>query len=862
MRAKDFERQGLLPDAARDRARQHFGDVEKYRGEMMRIKTDQVERVEKTGYWDEFRQDINFSLRQLLRKPALPLFIVVLLAIGIGANTAIFSVVKAVILEPLLYPSADRLTMVWETRKQSSYIPASYLNFKDWKSQSESFEGLAAFTPWRFNLTGEGEAEQVLGGVVSAGFFEVLGVQPQLGRGILQEEHEPGAVRAVVLSHRLWQRRFGGDPDIVGRTIVIDGEASPVIGVMPPSFDYPSPWLIGERADLWMSIHTRPFMADMREHRESHWLATIGRLKNGISIETAQRDMDIIAERLAEKYPDPNEGAGIRVSRLQEELVGRAGGHLMMLLGGAGLVLLIVCGNVAGLLMAKATTRQTEVAVRSALGAGRARLLRQLLVENLPLALLGGGLGFILAVWGIALLRSSLPTDILGIDAVVFDGWVFLFTLAVSILTGILFSLAPAWATAKTDLADTLKQGRATVSMGRHRVRSLLMIAQFALTLVLANAAALMLQSYFDLRHRDFGFETDKVLIVGLAIQGPEYEDPNNFVTFFEEALDQVKRLPGVQRVAATNKLPLEGGTNNSLAEADGHDFSETDAPYAEVSVVSNEYFQTIGIPLLAGRSFTEQDHKEGRYSAVINEAMVNKLWPDKDPIGKHFSISPPHQWTVVGVVGDVSQFGAERNAIPEIYFALGSLTDEFEIFTTMVRFLVVRTELESTSLVGPIRQTVAEKDADQPISEVRTTADIVSSALSRRRFNTLLIGIFATIALILVAAGIYGVMTFFVAQRTHEIGVRFAMGARWSGVQKLVLGQGLKLAAIGTALGLAGILATTTLTESMVYGLSATDPTTLLGGIVFLVSLGLLGSLLPARRAIRVDPILALRDE
>jgi len=793
----------------------------------MHIKNDHVQQVERVGYWDEIRQDIGFGLRQLMRKPALPVMIMVLLAIGVGANTAIFSVVKAVLLEQLPYASPDRLMMLWETTERASRMPTSYLNFEDWKAQSQSFEGLAALSPWRFNLTGKEGAEQVLGGLVTAELFEVLDVPPQTGRTLLPEEDTSGAARVVVLSHRLWHSRFGGDPDLIGKKIFIDGEASTVIGVMPPGFNHPSPWLIGEEADLWMSIHT-----------------------------------DVIAQRLAEQYPDSNEDVGIRVSPLQEELVGKAGGQLMMLLGGAGLVLLIVCGNVAGLLMAKATTRQTEVAVRSALGAGRARLIRQLLVENLPLVVLGGGLGFVLAVWGIGTLRSTLPTDIVGIDTITFDGWMFLFTLGVSFLTGILFSLAPAWAVANTDLADTLRQGRGSVSMRRNRVRNLLMVAQFALTLVLANAAALMLQSYIDLRNRDYGFATEKVVSLGLSIQGPEYEDQSKFVAFYDEVLERLDGLPGVSYVAVTNKLPLEGGTNNSLSEADGHDFNEASSPLAEISVVSNDYFKAIGIPLLAGRSFTEEDHVQGRYSAIINKAMADKLWPEEDPLGKHFSISLPHQWTVVGVAGDVSQFGPERNPISEIYFPLGSLTTDFQIFTKMVRHLVVRTELDPLSVVASIRREVAELDTNQPISDVRTTAGILDSALARRRFNTLLIGIFATIALILVAAGIYGVTSFFVAERTHEIGLRMALGAGWSSVQKLVLARGLKLAAIGVVVGSVGVVATTKLTESMVYGVSPTDPVTLIGGTLFLVGLGLLGSFLPALRASRVDPIVALREE
>jgi predicted permease len=865
MRAKDFERKGLDSKAARLAARRRFGDAERYRKEMSEIKNGHVTRQERCRYWDEIRQDIRFGLRQLSKKPALALMIVALLAIGLGVNTAIFSVVKPVLLEPLPYESPHQLVMIWDTRKGQS-SPVSYLNFQDWRTANKSFDDIGTFDYTSFNLTGQGEPERLAGSMVSAGLFEILRVQPVLGRTLLPEEDRPGARPAVLISYRLWQRRFGADPDLVGKSITLDGEPFTIIGVMPAGFEIPSPWTRGEKKDLWMSHHIPEINKPLLSNRGSHLLLSLARLKEGVSIEEAQEEMDLIAGRLEQQYPDTNKETGVRISPLHEELLGKTGGQLMMLLGAAGLVLLVVCGNVAGLLMAKATTRQSEVAVRSALGASRARLIRQLLIENLPLAFLGGAIGLLLAHWGLFALRSILPTNIPRIDTVTIDGWVFAFTLWLSFVTGLIFSIAPAWATAKTELTSSLKEGRgySPASGGRSRVSNLLVVAQFALTLVLANAAALMLQSYFELRGRDYGFDTDDVLILGLTIKGSEYESQSRFVGFYDEVVERIAALPGVRHVALTNKLPLEGGNNARIKEADGHDFNYAKRPSVETSIVTKDYFKAMGIPLLDGRAFTVEDRSMGPWSVVINKTLADTLWPGEQSIGKHFTFPfyTPVDCRVVGVVGDVRQHGPEKDPISEVYLNFTPLPLEVERYLKYVKYLVVRTDGDPLTLVGAIRHEAAKVDPHQPISEIRTTAGILDSALARRRFNTLLIGFFGATAMILLAAGIFGVMSFFVAERTHEIGIRVALGASWSSVQRLVFGQGLKLAVIGVAVGLVGVFATTKLTESMVYGISPTDASTLVCGTLFLVAVGLCGSLVPALRATRVDPILALREE
>ncbi len=862
MRAKDFEKEGRDSGSARKEARRRFGDVERYREEMLHLKNGYVRKQERSQFWDEVRQDIRFGFRQLSRKPALPLMIIALLAIGVGATTAIFSVVKAVLLEPLPYESPEELVIFWETTGASSGGPASYPNFKDWREQNESFEDIGAVTYWHFNLTGAEGPQRVFGTLVSAGVLELLGVEPELGRTLLPDEDRPDGPRVVLISHGLWKRRYGGESDVLGEKILIDGEPFSIIGIMPAGFEVPSPWLVGKQTDLWMSLNVPQIDQPLLPNRATHWIVPIGRLKDGVSLDAAQEEMRVIANRLAEQYPDSNKDGGIQVLPLQKDLVGKAGGQLLILLGAAGLVLLISCVNVAGLLMAKAITRQAECAVRAALGASRARLIRQSLVENVPLSLLGGGLGFLLALWGIGILRSIIPPDIPRINTVTFDVWVFAFTLAVSVVAGILFSLAPAWTAAKTDLADWLKQGRGNTPAGRRRARNLLVAAQFAMTLVLANAAALMGQSYYELRDRDYGFDTEEVLTLGISVQGSEYEAPSNVIAFYDELVERVATLPGVRHAAAASKLPLEGGTSSTIRTADGHDFSETEAPWAEVSVVTSDYFQAMGIPLSAGSTFVDHDRQEGQMPAVVNRALVGKLWPDDNPIGKRFRFEPSYEWTVVGVVGDVRQGSPETSPFPEVYLPHFAIPPERQVGTMTIRYLVVRTDLEPSSVAASVRHELANVDSDQPISDIRTTAEILSGTLARRRFNTLLVGIFATIALILVSAGIYGVMSFFVAERTQEIGIRMALGASGPSVHKLVLGQGLKLATIGVVVGLLGVFATTKLTESMVYGVSPTDPVTLVAGTVFLVGVGVLGSIVPARRATRVDPIPALRKE
>lgn len=811
-------------------------------------------------YWDGIGQDIRYALRQLLRRPALPAAIVILLALGIGANTAFFSVVKAILLDPLPFESPEQLAMIWETDTRFPMVPVSGPNFLDWRELSRTFGGIAAFTPYPVNLTGGDEPERVLGALISPNLFDLLRVRPELGREFLPEEEEPGRSQVAIISGELWRRRFGADPDMLGEPVTLDGRTYILVGIMPAGFQEPNPWRSGRRTDVWTPL-SLPILSE--DGRDGHQFLVLGRLGEGVALEAAQEEMNAIARRLEEQYPDSNTDCGARIAPLHEQMVGSVSTQVVMLFGAAGLVLLIVCGNVAALLMSKGATREAEFAIRSALGASRPRLIRQLLTESLLLSLLGAGLAALLSSWSVEALQSVIPSSIPRADRIAVDGGVLAFTLGLSILTAILFGLAPALAASGTDLTESLKQGRASLGLGRSRLRTLLVVSQFALTIMLANGAALMLRSYWLLQAGEFGFSTRNVLTARLSLKGPEYADQERVRAFFEETLERLRALPGVRHVAATSKLPLEGGTNTAvLIEGQQAETAGGNGPLVEVSVVTKGYFDAMGIPLFAGRTLAERDSSPARPGVVINRTMARQLWPDQDPIGKRFSFDPPNWRTVVGVVADVRQWGLERPPIPEVYVPYHPSPPSGMHSFDRVRFLVLRTDSDPMGLATLVRREVLSIDRNQPVSDIRTADQIVAGSLASRRFSTLLTGLFATMALLLVAAGIYGVMSYAVSQRTREIGVRMALGASRTDVLKLVLGQGLRLTAIGAAIGLAGVVASIRLTASMLYGISPTDPVTVACGTLFIIGIGLLSALVPAGRATRIAPVAALRQE
>jgi putative ABC transport system permease protein len=765
-----------------------------------------------------------------------------------------------VVIEPLPFDSPHQLMQIWHTDLRHNRIPVSGPNFLDWREQSRSFDRMVAYSPYYTNLTGTGEPERLQATVCTYGVFEMLHVKPAVGRTFSPEEEQAGKGDVVIISDSLWQRRFGADPSLVGKTLILNGEPRTVIGIMPPGFQHPCPWSFDSPTEVWIPMPVE----ELQEGRDGNWLLVLGRLAEGVGLETAQEEMDLISKRLEDTYPDTNENVGARVAPVLETLLGSTTGQLIFLLGAAGLVLLIACGNVAGLLIARAMTRRTEVAIRSSLGASRSRLVRQFVVENLPLFLMGGGLSALLAYWSIGALKASIPPNIPRIQGIGIDLEVLAFTLGISLVTGIVFGLIPALMTSKTDLAESLKQGQGTTRGGRSRIRFFLVVSQFALTLVLANGAALMLQSYWQLRHKDHGFRTEGTLTLRLNLQGPKYEEASQVLAFHNDVLERIESIPGVRRAAGISRLPLEGGTNGTATIEGREDaFGDLKGPLVEVKTITPEYFEAMGIPLLSGRGLTELDGTGRNIGVVINQTLARIGWPDESSLGKRFWYSDDGpKFTVVGVVGDTRQWGIEREPVGESYFPYSeALASGFYSFQR-VRFIVARTEVDPLSVVPAIRREIGSVDADLPISDIRTADTLVAESIDRRRFNTILVAFFASLGLVLVAAGIFGVMSFFVQQRTHEIGVRMALGANRDRVLKLVLLQGFKLAAIGVAAGMAGVFATMKVTESMVYGVQPTDPLTLVGGIVFLVAIGLLASAVPARRATQVNPVLALRRE
>jgi putative ABC transport system permease protein len=855
---RDYESRGFDPDAARLAALRRFGDPRAVRRKLFRMESSRIQHEERALYFDELRQDIRYGVRQLLKKPTFTAIIIGTLALGIGASTAVFGVLKAVFLEPLPYPASENLALIRMGSTTGMCCgPNSGPDILDFRRNSRTFESIEAISSAGANLTDDGDAELVLGGRVTTGFVEMLGVEPALGRSFTADEQQPGNNRVVILSDELWKRRFNADPGILGNTITLNREPHTVVGIMPEGFDVLSPWTVGRTHQLYW-----PLPADeLEQGRDSHWLLTYGRLAEGSNLDAGTAELVSIAAALEEQYPASNMEKTVYPISLHEILVGRVGFQLLMLLAAAGFVLLIVCGNVASLLLAKATTRQGEIAIRAAVGASRGRVIRQLLTESLLLASLGGVAGIALTMWGVGILRAAMPASIPRIDQIGVDWTLLGFAAGVSILTGIVFGLAPALSASRTNLTQSLKEGKINEPTGpvRKHMRNALVVGQFALALLLANGAALMLKSYSQARGTDFGFDYENVLTLRVSLEGPQYEQAGNRYMFLRDALERVAAMPGVGHVGAISKLPFEGGTNTHVWAEDDPERTENpnEGPLIELSRVVDGYFQAMGIALVAGRYLTLEDTTSANPGAIVNQEMARRLWPDENPLGKRFSFrdNPPRWITVVGVVADVRQFNVYRRPISEMYLP-------FPVRPRNSMYLVARTEVEPLSLVSAVRREVFSVDRDQPISQVRAMTQVLSGQFARQRFNTMLTGIFAGVAVILVAAGIYGVMSYLVARGTHEIGVRMALGAGERRVLRLIVLRGLTLALIGSVLGLAGVFASTSVTRTMLFGMSPIDVPTIAAGTLFIITVGIVGSLVPAIRAMRVSPVTALRAE
>ncbi len=852
-------------------------------------------------------QDLKYGLRMLARNPGFTLVAVLTLALGIGANTAIFSVVNAVLLRPLPYKDPDRLVQISENNLKNGYprFAVAPGNFLDWQQQNHVFEAMSILTAYsgEFYLAGERQPEVLQGRLVSASYFPLLGVQPILGRTFLPEEDRPGQ-RVVVLTYTFWQRRYGSDPNVIGRQITLNAESYTIIGVMPKGFQTLSAYYSqGEREHLWLP---NPFENDAPTERGAKRMAAIGRLKPGVSLKQAQAEMDAIARRLEQAYPKTNAGWGVNVRPLSREVVQsrtKFRPALLLLMGATGLVLLIACVNVASLLLARSVARQREIAVRTTHGASRARLIRQLLTESVLLTTLGGGLGILLAIGSVPALLALSPADIPRLDEAGVDSTALVFTLAVSLLTGVLCGLAPALQSSRPDLNEGLKEGSrgATRGLTQQRTQRLLVVGEIALAVVLLSGAGLMIRSFLRLHNQDLGFDPKNVLTAQVSLPRSKYAELTkptadapagtasfkwwtvspNMAAFVSQVVERLEHLPGVESAGVVNFPPLGIGWGAQFG-IEGVSPLPPDprgwkrGPGAFYKGVGGDYFQTMGIPLDDGRYFTRQESDTGAPVAIINRRLARNFFPRGDAIRRHLRVSESYAeenkerlLEIVGVVGDVNngwpspeEWKDDKYTIYMPFNQQARTFVDWQIWFRLHTTFVVRTASNPANLSAAMRGVIWEVDGDQPIEKLTTMQEFVSDMDSQRRFCLVILGILAGVALVLATVGVYGIMSYSVSQRTHEIGVRRALGAEPGDILRPVLTQGAALSLSGAALGLAGSLSLTSLLSNFLYGVSPTDVATLVGVALLLMAVALLACYIPARRATKVDLMVALRYE
>jgi putative ABC transport system permease protein len=806
-----------------------------------------------------FSQDLRYAVRMLIKSPGFTFIVVMALALGIGANSAIFSVVNAVLLRPLPFGEPEQLMMVWGVARNSGEgrIVLSVPDIKDIREQSRMLEYVAPYNGTGSMLADGDDTERLFGAIVPADMFPLLRVQPIMGRTFTREEDVPGGPSVVVIGQGLWQRRFGSDPAIIGKEIKLAGKATTVVGVMPADFRFP---VQNQKSEYWQPISSSPSYVAASDIRGSRSLRVVARLKPGVTTAQAESELAAIGQRLSIQYPDTNTGLSFTVTPLHEDIVGSIRPALLVILGAVGFVLLIACANVANLLLARASARHKEVAIRTALGASRMRIIRQLLTESLLLSVLGGALGLLLAMWGVDLLVAASPTDLPRVREIGLDGQVLGFTALVSILTGLLFGLAPALQSTKLDLNESLKEGGrgSTDGLRRNRVRSILVIAEVALSLVLLVGAGLLIRSFVYLLNLSPGFDTQSVLIADIPLSRSRYPTGEQQAVFTRQAIERTRQLPGVTSVAAVNIVPLSGDGRQSTFTIEGRPVPDGQEPDGEVTTVTPDYFRTMGIPLLTGRTFTEQDKTDSPPVVIISETLARRNFPGEDPLGRRLILDDEKPaYEIVGIVGDVRHEGLEKETYPGYYLSFYQAPERQ--VNLMVRSAPT---VDPSGLQLAVRNVIKEMDKEQLVWETKTMEQLRAESVARRRFNMMLLGLFAALALLLAAVGIYGVMSYSVTQRTHEIGIRLALGAQTGDVLKMVVRQGMTLALIGVALGLLTALAVTRVMASLLYGVTATDALTYAGVSVLLAGIALLACLIPARRATRVDPMVALRYE
>jgi putative ABC transport system permease protein len=813
--------------------------------------------------------DLRYGWRTLRRSPGFAFVAILTLAIGIGANAAMFSVINTILLRPLPFLQSSRLVVIWDTdpNRGISRGVASAAEFLDWQDMNHVFKSVSALRPSNVALTGKGEPEETYGVQISGNFFRLLGVKPVLGRDFLPEEENQGHEQVVMLSYALWQRRFGGDSQIVGKSILLDYKPFTVVGVLPPNF---SVFGTSVNLDLWY-----PFAFDRAQlNRNDHELMVFGRLKDGVSIPQAQAEMETILASLKRQYPDVDQKNDVRVASFHEELGANVRPALLVLIAVVGLVLLIACANVANLMLARAASREHEIVLRATLGAGYPRILRQLLTESVLLAVIGGAFGILLAFGMLRILHAALPPaglhgEIPLSEGIGIDGSVLLFALGVSLVTGVIFGLAPALQISRSSLSESLKEGGRGSTGGRrsHRARSWLVVSEIALSLMLLIGAGLLLRSFILLLSQDLGFNPSRVLTIQVSLPAAHYSTDAKIVTFFQQVTDRVAALPGVKAASAVNFLPLSHWTAFCNFDIAGRDTPPSGEEFtSQYRVVDWRYLRAIGTPLKEGRDFTESDGPNAPPVALINEALAHRYWPNQDPLGKQFRIrmGPRSPWeanlrdgwvTIAGIVGNTQEWDWGEQQFGLMYLP-------YTQNPSHVMQLVVRSDGDFAALTSEVRHVVESIDPEQPVTEVRTMEVFLSAVLSLRRLSMLLVLIFAGVATVLAAVGIYGVMAYSVTQRLHEIGIRMALGASPGDVRRMIVGDGMRLAGIGLGIGLVASLVVMRFLRSQLYGVQSTDPLTFCCVSAGLALVSLAACYFPARRATKVNPLVALRHE
>ncbi len=841
---------GMSPQEARRRAIQQFGGAEGVK---------EACREQRSGFWLEtFWADVRYGLRMLRRSPGFAIVAVLTLALGIGANTAIFSVVNAVLLRPLPYKDAARLVIVRESTRHQSAVSVSYPDFLDWRRQSRSFSEMVAIHNLNFNLSGVTQPESIAAYEVSPDFLSLLGVRPILGRNFLASEEHEGTPPVVLLSYQFWQSHFGGSLDVLGRTLTLDGRSFAIVGVLPASFHFL------DRTDVLAPIGAWTGDEAISERGDRGDMIVIGRLAPGATFAQGRAEMQGIASRLDKEYPKTNSGIGVALSPIRDEFVSDIRLELLILFGAVIFVLLIACVNVANLFLARGADRGKEMAVRIAFGASQSRVIRQMFTESLVLTLLGGILGVLLAVSGTKIASHLILPASFQITNVRMDGGVFLFVGGVIVVVAFAFGLIPALQGIRSDLQAELKEGgrNSTPTARQNRLRAALAVAEISLALILLAGAGLMTKSLYRLLSVNPGFRPERVLTMEMDLRTAQYAKDPVIRNFWKLLLDRVRAIPGVQTAAVGTDIPMTSNHNRTDITLDGFPLPRPgDFPHPDIHTVSPDYVRTLGIPLLRGRIITASDNENAPLVGLINSTLARRYWPKSDPIGRRFtfgSVAPeksPEWITIVGVVGDTKLYGLANPARFEVYIPyLQSPANDMD--------LVVRSATDPGALTSAIRLAAAGVDKDQPVFGVSTMTQLVDNSVSTRRATLILLGLFSGIAVVLAAVGIYGVMTYSVAQRTHEIGIRMALGAQHNGVLRMILRQGAKIALAGVAIGIVASFSLTQLMANMLFGVSAADPATFTAVAVLLVFVALAACYIPARRATRVDPMIALRYE